>query len=232
MSRKSERITLVESTSSAADSPAKTSVRQENEEASQAADRDCGQSTRASFAKCDRDSLSWRTSQRCVFGGWAPFSETWPRAGMMLSGTAYLLQPSAPLTDATGYSSSRGPNSIGLWPTPTADKDRTTNYNQGGMSLGYAARQWPTPTVKGNYNKASYAGKSGDGLATAVQKWPTPTARDHKDSGNQEKLAKHAHKKRLGCSVAASNPQGHGSLNPNWVEWLMGFPIGWTDSER
>ncbi len=20
-----------------------------------------------------------------------------------------------------------------------------------------------------------------------------------------------------------------GSLNPEWVEWLMGFPIGWTD---
>ena len=203
MSEKSERITLVESTSSAADSPAKTSARQENEEASPAADRDCGQSTRASFAKFDRDSLSWRTSQRCVFGGWAPFSETWPRAGMMLSGTAYLLQPSAPLTGATGCSSWRGPNSMGLWPTPTADKDRTTNYKQGGMSLGYAARQWPMPT-----------------------------ARDHKDSGNQEKLAKHAHKKRLGCSVAASNPQGHGSLNPDWVEWLMGFPIGWTDSER
>tara|TARA_R100000664_G_C2679648_1_gene88200 strand:- start:120 stop:491 length:372 start_codon:yes stop_codon:yes gene_type:complete len=123
----------------------------------------------------------------------------------MQSGTVYRLPPSVPLTGVTGYSLSRG-----------------LNVN----------RLWPTPTVKGNYNKASYAGKSGDGLATAVQKWPTPTARDHKDSGDQTKLAKHAHKKRLGCSVAASNPQGHGSLNPNWVEWLMGFPIGWTDSER
>ena len=23
----------------------------------------------------------------------------------------------------------------------------------------------------------------------------------------------------------------HGKLNPQWVEWLMGFPIGWTDLE-
>ncbi len=23
-----------------------------------------------------------------------------------------------------------------------------------------------------------------------------------------------------------------GQLNPDWVEWLMGFPIGWTDPER
>jgi hypothetical protein len=22
-----------------------------------------------------------------------------------------------------------------------------------------------------------------------------------------------------------------GKLNPQWVEWLMGFPIGWTDLE-
>ena len=23
--------------------------------------------------------------------------------------------------------------------------------------------------------------------------------------------------------------EGSGSLNPTWVEWLMGYPIGWTD---
>ncbi len=25
------------------------------------------------------------------------------------------------------------------------------------------------------------------------------------------------------------NAQAGGSLNPTWVEWLMGFPLGWTD---
>jgi hypothetical protein len=25
--------------------------------------------------------------------------------------------------------------------------------------------------------------------------------------------------------------EGSGSLNPTWVEWLMGFPLGWTDLE-
>lgn len=29
-------------------------------------------------------------------------------------------------------------------------------------------------------------------------------------------------------SMAAGNG---GQLNPTWVEWLMGFPIGWTDLE-
>jgi hypothetical protein len=23
----------------------------------------------------------------------------------------------------------------------------------------------------------------------------------------------------------------NGHLNPTWVEWLMGFPLGWTDLE-
>jgi len=48
--------------------------------------------------------------------------------------------------------------------------------------------------------------------------WPTPTAWD-------------------GAGKPNSNPQGGpnlstavgGQLNPEWVEWLMGFPAGWTD---
>lgn len=55
----------------------------------------------------------------------------------------------------------------------------------------------PTPTVKGNYNKASLSKKAGDGLATAVNKLETGDG---------------------------------GPLNPEFVEWLMGWPIGWTDS--
>ena len=23
----------------------------------------------------------------------------------------------------------------------------------------------------------------------------------------------------------------HGQLNPDWVEWLMGWPVGWTDAD-
>jgi hypothetical protein len=28
----------------------------------------------------------------------------------------------------------------------------------------------------------------------------------------------------------AAVPEATGSLNPRWVEWLMGFPIGWTQT--
>jgi hypothetical protein len=31
--------------------------------------------------------------------------------------------------------------------------------------------------------------------------------------------------------VAIAHPDQDGFLNPMWVEWLMGFPLGWTDLE-
>ena len=29
--------------------------------------------------------------------------------------------------------------------------------------------------------------------------------------------------------VVKEHDQQNGSLNPQWVEWLMGYPVGWTD---
>ena len=50
--------------------------------------------------------------------------------------------------------------------------------------------------------------------------WPTPVARMHKDGGNPSEY------KRNEIPLAA---QAGGPLNPTWVEWLMGWPLGWTD---
>ena len=29
-------------------------------------------------------------------------------------------------------------------------------------------------------------------------------------------------------NALVKTPEQSGSLNPMWVEWLMGFPVGWT----
>jgi hypothetical protein len=65
-------------------------------------------------------------------------------------------------------------------------------------------------------------------LATqvAVKMWPTPTSRDHKDGTNVENVEENC----LLGRVVHPTPET-GSLNPNWVEWLMGYPVGWTDCE-
>ena len=60
--------------------------------------------------------------------------------------------------------------------------------------------------------------------------WPTPSARDYKGAVKPETLAR---KKRnpLTNSLpdAARYRNGSGYLNPNWIEWLMGVPIGLTE---
>ena len=56
--------------------------------------------------------------------------------------------------------------------------------------------------------------------------WPTPLAQDAKQNG----MRPTSHATMLICAVrrAENRPTG-GRLNPEWVEWLMGLPIGWTD---
>lgn len=78
---------------------------------------------------------------------------------------------------------------------------------------------WPTPTVNGNYNRKGASKTSGDGLATAVRIWPSPNTVDARGG------TRRGNGQRQLCHVVG------GALNPTWVEWLMGFPSGWTDLE-
>ncbi len=138
---------------------------------------------------------------------------------------------------------SPGPNSLGMWPSPVADGDRTTNYAQGGMSLGYAARLWPTPqanpysvtTLTPELAEKSRR-RTGDETTgsfvevMAKRMWPTPTAANH--ITNPLIVPPSGVRGRLGHAVPAEDPSTiGGQLNPTWVEWLMGFPAGWTDLE-
>lgn len=87
---------------------------------------------------------------------------------------------------------------------------------------GTGSGLWPTPTVCGNYNRKGASKTSGDGLATAVKIWPTPTAHNAKECNAPSESERNT-------PTLAS--QAGGKLNPNWVEWLMAWPIGWTALE-
>ena len=124
----------------------------------------------------------------------------------------------APPTSATGS---------GLWlQTPIAAMAKNT-MRSADFAKGRApspqefVRQWPTPTVCGNYNRKGASATSGDGLATAVAKFATPLARDWR-SGKASQATHDRNSRPLSEQIG-------GSLNPTWVEWLMGWPIGWTD---
>ena len=66
--------------------------------------------------------------------------------------------------------------------------------------------------------------------------WPTPAARDWKDSGDLQKLADSTHQACVPKMVARlelkNNVGKKGSLNADWVELLMGLPIGWTNLDK
>ena len=63
--------------------------------------------------------------------------------------------------------------------------------------------------------------------------WPTPNAWDGKRGPRSaENLATKKHQISLVTAVKHSETTDHqigGQLNPTWVEWLMGWPLEWTD---
>ena len=192
---------------------ARTSALQEPEKALMVNDPVYGQKWPASSMRYDQDARLWRTAQHSLLGGLDVFLETWPRWGLMRNGECWARQTLAPLTDA---------NESGLWPTPTV----CGNYNRKGASatsgdgLATVVRMFPTPTAtntKANHMRGADKGKPRE----ARNYMATPTARDWR-SGKASKATMERNSRPLSEQIG-------GQLNPNWVEWLMGWPPGWTD---
>jgi hypothetical protein len=194
---------------------AKTSVQQGKEPESPEPDQDSGEKWRGSFVKYDPDSASWRTHQCSLAGDLEPFLETWPQWGLMRNGECWEQQTLAHLIIETESGSS-------VWiGTPTATmSERSEKFASGVSTPAEFVKKWPTPTVCGNYNRKGASPTSGDGLATAVNKWPTPTAHNAKETNAPSEALRNT-------PTLAS--QAGGQLNPTWVEWLMGWRLGWTD---
>ena len=60
--------------------------------------------------------------------------------------------------------------------------------------------------------------------------WPTPTAcQGHNNSAMNAGAGGRAMLAEAASSDEEPKAMAGGALNPTWVEWLMGFPLGWTD---
>ena len=91
---------------------------------------DYGESLPVSLASYDPLTSLWRTCQTCLTGGLAEFSATWPKSGMMRSGTVYPLASLVPLSFESDYS----------WlPTLLAGDSRASS-SQGTVSMGRLVR--------------------------------------------------------------------------------------------
>ena len=217
------------------------------EQGSTESDQACGPTWRASLARFDHAMSLWRTVQPSLLGDSEECSVIWPRSGMTAAGQCWELPMSEHRIKGTDF---------GLWATPSAtdgQRGGTITENMTGVSLAQMVNtpsRWPTPTVCGNYNRKGASQNSGDGLATAVLKWPTPIASDSRGSsgkpipGKQKQLVDAVRfatplsrdwksgKTSQATAEKNSRPlseQIGGTLNPTWVEWLMGWPLGWTD---
>jgi DNA (cytosine-5)-methyltransferase 1 len=60
-------------------------------------------------------------------------------------------------------------------------------------------------------------------LKKRMENWPTPLSTEYR--ANRVKRENHHN----GLTQAVLATQNGGQLNPTWVEWLMGWPLGWTD---
>lgn len=176
---------------------------------SRASGQDSGANSPASFGWYDPATHSLKTAQCSLFADSMSSSPTLPRSGWMRSGRLYP-QPRLALPIAGRES--------GYWQTPVADD-----------AVKWADVMWPTPTVCGNYNRKGASATSGDGLATVVKQFPTPTLRDYTGGAKWANRQRDGNPRPVGDMTLPDVVEANGgSLNPPWVEWLMGWPIGWT----
>ncbi|MFD1796925.1 hypothetical protein ACFSC1_13115 [Paracoccus aurantiacus] len=121
-----------------------------------------------------------------------------------------------------------------MWPTPQTDSFRSRGgARKHEKGLDGMARDWPTPRATDGSKPSAGNRKSAD-LTHASQMWMTPTARDHKDGATT--LANTPVNGLLGRQVLTTPMAGSDTsdqrrtLNPLFVEALMGWPSGWTGS--
>jgi DNA (cytosine-5)-methyltransferase 1 len=182
---------------------AKTLAQQEKAQESTVSAQECGEKWHASFTKYDPDLRLWKTHQCSLLGDLEPFSQTWPQWGLMRDGECWEQRTLEQTT--RGTESGLLPNGVDSFHTPN-----TTGLDGGS-----------------NSRKA---------LKKRQEKWPTPNASDNRDRGNMSNPSiqrRIAIGKQVGLSVAVKpDSTVTGTLNPMWVEWLMGWPLGWTDLRR
>ena len=147
-----------------------------------------------------------------------------------LTGAVHHAWPTPSATNAEYSSTGYGPtlNQMASWPTPVAIDAGSGRINRSASpnaterpTLAMMAHKgvWPTPTANDSKNATLPPGAAQrDSLPGAlIRMWPTPTANeDHYRLQGETQQS------------TSLNAIHKGNLNPEWVEALMGFPLGWT----
>jgi hypothetical protein len=185
-------------TSSVEDSPARTSALQVMVSDWEEADQAYFSRSFDSLAVFDPDSFSWKTSQLSLFGGLTAFCWSSLRWGTIVDGRLY--QPEK-------WDLRTCENAGSYLPTPTASPAGTN-----GKKWNEVTQKWDLdPKLSLNMMATRYP-------------LPTPCARDGKDGVTPNQGSRNS----ASVAVAVAQAGHHGYLNPQFVEVMMGMPIGWT----
>lgn len=193
-------------------------------------DPDCSSAWRGSFAQWipDQTSGSWKTCQASLVGDFPLFSGRWPRSGILHGGrcSELTIHWSGLHTGANGGSVSRGKLARpDHWPTLDA---QACNYNERPSTWDARAERLKLKGYNGN--------GAGKRLCVEVKRWPTPIYQDTEEPNNS--LSRLVKTGRKHAPTHKRAPDAHkpdpvsGRLNPDWVDALMGLPIGWSDVGR
>lgn len=197
---------------------AKTSQSQETEMDLTDRDQECGEKWHGLLARFDQDSHLWRTVQCSLLEDLNESLQTLPQWGMTVGGELYLLPTLVQNINE---------NESGLWLTPTV-MDGLPPRNPEALERQYQNNRKGRTTHATLREQVVYP--------PPKEMFPTPTMRDYKGANGFETTKKkiseglRAHMGQLPNAIQhlEQKPIG-GTLNPMWVEWLMGWPLGWTD---
>lgn len=150
------------------------------------------------------------------------------------------------------------PKNMMMWPTPRAKESGDYQYSQGNhekktLTLSGAVKMYNTPTAQDAKNSTLPKSQiNRDSLVGDVmrEQFATPQARDyrtgqasrwedkeHRSRNLNDQIAMYPTPRAGGSNGSSESGRKHGDLaakiggqlNPMWVEWLMGYPIGWTE---
>jgi len=234
----------------------KTSVQQEKAQELTENEAECGEKWRASFTKYNHDTHSWKTHQCSLLEDLESFSETWPQWGLMRDGECWEQRTLEQTIRGTEYGLSEKlptPKSGDHVSRPTSKSWKAKGAINYSLSNPEIQAKWPTPATKGYGHAAegmvgNLIQKIEQGVITKLEaeqmlslpklenhrtwkkKFPTPQASDNRDRGN---ISNPSIQRRVAIGkqimLSQSVDPTSGQLNPTWVEWLMGWPLGWTD---
>jgi hypothetical protein len=169
---------------------------------------ECGEKWRGWLAKYDPNLSLWRTAQCSLLEDLNECLETLPRWGMTVNGLLWELPTLERRTKGTEY---------GLWRTP----DTGAGGTSGLLKEGKTHRENGQPIQIRLVDQVNNP-----------HLWPTPCSTDYKGSGKTGQLRDrldYAVERGATKSKIYGEQQITGQLNPQFPEWLMGWPLGWTD---